>query len=77
MTLFILERNDCYDWSDETEESCPCASNENRCNGLPPPPGEWQAPGECMLNYCLLEHCILFKVRIGLNQLFHIARYAF
>lgn len=47
MTIYFLEENDCYDWSDESEQSCPCASNENRCNSVPAPPGEWEAPGEC------------------------------
>lgn len=38
--------NDCGDWSDETEEACPCAANELRCSG--PPGGEAGAPGACI-----------------------------
>ncbi len=42
-----LGNNDCLDWSDEREEACPCADNENRCTTMYPP--GTGPPGACKL----------------------------
>ncbi len=47
--MCILGQDDCNDWSDETEEQCPCADNENRCDVVDRPPGTPGLPGDCKL----------------------------
>lgn len=40
--------NNCYDWSDEKEEDCPCADNEFRCNKIPGDSDGPIKPGRCI-----------------------------
>lgn len=39
--------NECYDWSDETEDACSCEDDEKRCKSPPTPPGERPQLGKC------------------------------